>query len=152
LLYKDLQIKELEAYYSIFLSLLEDTYITNFQVSEIEARRISLEKLKILMDYMKLGTAKVIIACLGEELIGFIWLYKHDYFTEKRFHINQLAVNREYRGKGVGTQLIREAEKHAEKEGIDIIDLFVSENNPGAFRLYDSLGFETERRYMKKKL
>ena len=83
-------------------------------------------------------------------MIGFIWLYLHEYFGEKRLHVNEVAVDEKYRGKGIGKTLISEAEKKASELDIETIDLFVSEINIGALNLYNRFGFQTERRYMKK--
>jgi ribosomal protein S18 acetylase RimI-like enzyme len=152
LIINELQSGDLRKYNSRLLELLIDNYMMNFQLTVKQANLLCSNKLKLLAEYIEQGSAILIAAIDRSELIGFMWLYKHDYFGEKRLHINQIIVDANFRGKGIGKQLILEAEKNALEEGIKTIDLFVSEINSGAFDLYDKLGFETERRYMKKKL
>ncbi|WP_411738691.1 GNAT family N-acetyltransferase [Peribacillus sp. S4] len=149
---KELCCEDLLTYYTNVLELLVDTYTINFQLTSEQAKPICLNKIELLMDYINQGSAIVIAAIDENELIGFTWLYKHDFFDEQRLHVNQIAVNTKLRGKGIGKQLFQESEKKALKEGIKTIDLIVSESNSRALDLYEKLGFETERRYMKKKL
>lgn len=152
LIIKELQSKDIEKYNSKIIELLLETYIGNFHLPVQQAKEICAEKLGLLVNYINQGSALVIATIDENNLIGFIWLYKHDFFGEKRLHVNQIAVDSQCRGKGIAKQLIQEAERRAIREGIKTIDLFVSEINSGALNLYDKLGFETERRYMKKKL
>jgi ribosomal protein S18 acetylase RimI-like enzyme len=152
LIIKRLEYEDFIVYEDKIFDLLVETYLINFGISPEQSKDISLEKVKHLESYIKESSAIVIGACEDEALIGFIWLYKHSFFGEKRLHVNQIAVDGLYRGKGIGKRLIQEAENQASKECIKYLDLFVSEANSNAFNLYDRLGFETERRYMKKKL
>jgi ribosomal protein S18 acetylase RimI-like enzyme len=105
-----------------------------------------------LGSYIKQGNATVLGAFENESLVGFLWLYKHDFYGEPRVHINHIAVSKQFRGKGIGKRLIQEAESLAKYDGIGAIDLFVSEINVRAMNVYDAIGFKTERRYMSKKL
>ncbi|NNL47641.1 MAG: N-acetyltransferase [Acidimicrobiia bacterium] len=53
-----------------------------------------------------------------------------------------VGVQRPYRGRGLGRTLMETAISWARSEGVAAIDLGVFEGNPGALRLYDSLGFK----------
>lgn len=57
-----------------------------------------------------------------------------------RIHIVDIALLPEFRGRGVGTQLIRELFEEADASG-RAVGIFVEANNP-ARALYDRLGFE----------
>lgn len=149
---KELQITDLEIYKLKILELLVDAYVNSFNISSDEAKIISYEKLNLLESYISHGNAMVIVAIGEIELVGFIWLYMHKVFDEKRVHINYIAVDKTCRGKGIGKNLMQEAEKKALNAGIKTIDLTVSEWNLEALNLYDKSGFITESRYMKKKL
>ena len=46
-----------------------------------------------------------------------------------------------YRGRGIGTLLVREALEHARDVGLEKIELTVYTDNPGAIRLYEKAGF-----------
>ena len=67
-------------------------------------------------------------------------------------HFKHSAVEKQYRGKGIGTRLDREAEGIAMLEGIEVLDLAVSESNTAARKMFESQGYTTERRYMSKRL
>lgn len=149
---RKLKNEEFEIYYTIILELMIATYVVNFQLSAGQSKQLCLEKMDLLTGYINQGNAIVFAAIEENKLIGFMWLYKHDFFGEKRLHVNQIAVNSSFRGKGIGLLLMQEAEKQTLREGIDTIDLFVSEINSEALSLYEKMDFKTERRYMKKKL
>lgn len=131
---------------------LVELYDTNFDVPHDYSINESNKKLKLLDEYVKTERAILIGAIEQECLIGFIWIYRHDYFGEARLHVNQIIVDSQYKGKGIGKSLLKEAEKMAGELGINVIDLFVSEKNIGAMDFYKKTGFTTERRYLTKKL
>lgn len=57
------------------------------------------------------------------------------------YYICGVAVFPEYRNRGIGTQLMKLAETHAVTKGLDKLSLIVFEQNVGAKRLYDRLGY-----------
>ena len=63
-------------------------------------------------------------------------------------HVGRLGMSvlSEWRGRGVGTSLIRTAIDWASTAGIRRIELEVVENNPRALRLYERMGFVQECR------
>lgn len=152
LIIKKLESEDLVIYNTELVELLIDTYIINFKLPLEQIEQICKEKIEQLANYINQGSAIVLASIKENELLGFIWLYKNDTSGEQSLHVNQIAVNKKHRGKKVGKQLMLEAEKQALQEGIYTIDLFVYEINSTALGLYNKLGFETEKRYMKKKL
>ncbi len=56
-------------------------------------------------------------------------------------NIHDLAVHREFRGRGLGTQLLRSLEAAAQRWGCCKLTLEVRHDNPAARRLYEQLGF-----------
>lgn len=139
-------------YQDIILELLIDTHVINFQLSRKRCKYICEEKLEMMSRYIEQGNAIVMGAIENKMLIGFLWLHKHIFLGERRIHVNQIVVSNQFRGRGIGKQLMQETERQAKRSGIEMIDLFVSEVNVGALNMYKNLDFETERRYMKKKL
>jgi aminoglycoside 6'-N-acetyltransferase len=61
-----------------------------------------------------------------------------------------LAVAPEWRGRGVGTALMRAAEDWARAQGAERMVLDLDANNAGALRLYERLGYEPEAIAMDK--
>ena len=53
-----------------------------------------------------------------------------------------MFVKKDYRDKGIGEFMIRQALKYAHQEGIKIVKLSVFANNNRAIHLYKKLGFK----------
>ena len=78
------------------------------------------------------------IAKDNDKLVGSITGFS--YYSE--ITINNLVVRKEYRGKGIGTKLIRTVEKHFANKGFNNINLVT--NNFQAPKFYEKCGFELE--------
>lgn len=67
------------------------------------------------------------------------------------WYVNVLATLPEARGRGLGTRLLGVAEEIARDEGLTRLAVAVSDDNEGACRLYERLGYaEAARRPMVK--
>ena len=62
-------------------------------------------------------------------------------------HIPQIAVAREFQGRGLGAAMMDAAFKRLAGEGYREVSLTVTDVNSGAVRLYERLGFETFRTF-----
>jgi ribosomal protein S18 acetylase RimI-like enzyme len=62
------------------------------------------------------------------------------------WYVNALAAFPEYRGKGLGTRLLSEAEKSARKTRAALLSIIVAEQNEGAKRLYERTGYRAVAR------
>ena len=62
-------------------------------------------------------------------------------------HITQLCVGPNYRGRGLGRQLLSRASQEYRRHGCDAVSLTVTASNEGAIRLYESMGFRTIHRF-----
>lgn len=132
--------------------LLISSYETNFNISR-ELCSVTVDsKIQELGQYVKLQKATLFGAFNEGELVGFVWCYVHDYFDEKRLHINQIVIDKNYRAQGIAKKLLTQTEKHATDLNIKTIDLFVTEGNIAAEMMYEDLGYVTERRYLKKSI
>lgn len=78
------------------------------------------------------------IAKDNDKLVGSITGFS--YYSE--ITINNLVVRKEYRGKGIGTKLIRTVEKHFANKGFNNINLVT--NDFQAPKFYEKCGFELE--------
>ncbi|WP_026801607.1 GNAT family N-acetyltransferase [Pontibacillus halophilus] len=139
-------------YKETIVELLLDIYNINFNMTKSKNENLSFEKSEQLYEFLLDKSAILIGIFKGEELQGFLWAYVHNYFGVNRIHVNQIAIKENHRGNGLAKVLMEEIEQLAFKEGIETIDLFVSDSNLAALNLYESMGFCTERRYMKKVL
>ena len=66
--------------------------------------------------------------------------------------IMDFAVLPEWRGKGMGRELLKAAEDHCVEQGIPYLGLAVSSHNVRALHLYEHSGFAEERKLMVKRL
>ncbi|MGL4675701.1 MAG: GNAT family N-acetyltransferase, partial [Wohlfahrtiimonas sp.] len=67
-------------------------------------------------------------------------------------YIIDLAVTEKSRGLGIGTLLLDAADQWAKARNLDYLELGVLENNLGAKKLYEKLGFESMSTIMRRKL
>jgi GNAT superfamily N-acetyltransferase len=89
----------------------------------------------------------VIGAEIGGALVGKLELFLGWKSTSQRFGlIRRFVVHPDWRGRGVGHQLLTAAEEEARQAGCAFLELSVDEENPGARRLYSSSGFAEDRR------
>jgi len=58
------------------------------------------------------------------------------------WYVNAVATEPEYRGQGVGRKLMEWAEQVARSSGAGALSLIVAEENAGAKRLYEKLGYQ----------
>lgn len=151
MIYK-LSIEDINTHKNAIKELLVLTYISNFKIDDKIAKEICDEKIDLLEDYIKDGSATIFAYIEESNLLAFTWVYRHSFFNEQRLHINQIAVNPNSQGKGLAKLLIKKVNDYAKELKIYTIDLFVSEYNENALNLYEKQGFLTERRYMKKEV
>jgi ribosomal protein S18 acetylase RimI-like enzyme len=82
-----------------------------------------------------------LVAVSGQQLIGSIMVG----YEGHRGWINYLAVAAEFRCRGIGAQLMAQAESILRDAGCAKINLLVrAENQPGLSRFYENLGFHLD--------
>jgi ribosomal protein S18 acetylase RimI-like enzyme len=64
----------------------------------------------------------------------------------RHFVVDVLYVRPAARGTGLAKELVRAAAEHAREQGAEVLELDVLEDNEGARRVYDRLGFATVER------
>jgi GNAT superfamily N-acetyltransferase len=68
--------------------------------------------------------------------------YRYSIWTGSDCWLEDIFVEEDARGAGLGRELIEAAFERARERGCARMELDVNEANPGAVRLYESLGFE----------
>jgi ribosomal protein S18 acetylase RimI-like enzyme len=100
-----------------------------------------------LKDLVTAPDAGVFLAVLDEEVVGFIVLKEGNrperkMFQPKRFaFVEDLIVDEEKRGRGIGTRLLEEAHAWTKARDLEAIQLQVWTANAEAVRLYERLGY-----------
>lgn len=102
--------------------------------------------------FLEDGSAIVFAAVEGEKLAGWVWCHPIHRLDGLRIHIAEIAVAEEWHRRGIGSQLIEEAERYASENGYQAIDLLVTCSNKNAVSFYEKAGFQPERYLMKKSL
>ena len=89
----------------------------------------------------------------NEKIIGMVnILYVVSTFLGERAAIlEDMIIDREYRGKGYGTTLIKYAVEEAEKRGAKRVTLLTDDTNESAMKFYEKNGFKkSEMQVMRK--
>lgn len=115
------------------------------------------EHLRIISEMLNSKTEIVFKAVFEGRICGFLCLYapekeRKGFVYSKTGVILNMGVDGMYRGKGIGTALIGEAERYLLQKGILALELGVYAFNENAYKLYEKLGFVTIERQMFKKL
>lgn len=67
---------------------------------------------------------------------------------EPEWYLDSISVSKEFRGQGIGGELLAALPQIAKRDGESVIGLSVDEQNPGAKRLYERNGFKTVAKTM----
>lgn len=130
------------------------------------------EMAKLIPDFIKEGdqSAEFIENTIADEesdilvyendgmVVGFILLHtktRPDFsfmLPGKYCYIMDIIVTENYRGKGLGTALMKAAKDWAKERNCNFINLDVLVNNPGAIKLYKKLDFIPKAQEMYCKL
>lgn len=93
-----------------------------------------------------------LVAVIGDQIVGFLSLVCYATF----FHeggtalINELIVDADWRGRGIGKQFVEEAIQLAKQKGMDQIEVGTELTNDDALNFYSTCGFDEEYRLLGK--
>ena len=103
-----------------------------------------LDKLNNRIDEMlKRGNYQIFVACDEDKVVGYIGCVSYLAFEldNEGMKIIALAVPKEYRRKGIGTELLKTAEQWAKENNIEVILLNSGLPREDAHRFYESQGY-----------
>ena len=95
-----------------------------------------------LEEIIESDTTVLFAARSGQEIVGFLTLAMFRIPTGVRAWIEDVVVDNQARGKGVGDALNRAALAEAERRGAKTVDLTSRPSREAANRLYQRLGFK----------
>jgi ribosomal protein S18 acetylase RimI-like enzyme len=106
-------------------------------MSDEHARRMIL----LLADH---PTCLILLAAVKSEFIGMIIAFVNisSFRAKPLLNVHDLIVKKDFRKQGIGRQLLLKAAEHARLLECCRVTLEVRTDNPGAQRLYQSIGFK----------
>lgn len=108
------------------------------QVAELESQTFSQPwSAKGFLDSLKLSNTIFLVACDGQEIVGYAGMY----LSVDEGEIVNVAVAQNMRRKGIGDALLDEMAECAAKKGAQRIVLEVRVSNEPAIRLYEKHGY-----------
>jgi ribosomal protein S18 acetylase RimI-like enzyme len=123
-----------------FLVLVEALY------EELDEGKPSRRRLMKLFDDAVAGDSsfRLFFALVGDDLCGMVSLAIAPTTQAAGCfaYLDDVFVLEQYRGQGIGAELVREALKNARKSGCVRVELGTRRDNVHARRLYERLGFE----------
>jgi GNAT superfamily N-acetyltransferase len=151
------------------MKLMETRGITVSEVIIREARYEDSYELSLLMGELGYPTAPeemterletllpneayaCFVACINDQVIGIIGLTKGIYFEKNGCYarISALVVSEEFRGNGIGKQLVRYGEEWAKEQGATAILLNSGKQRTDTHEFYRSLDYDdTGLRFIK---
>ncbi len=100
---------------------------------------IGLNKIKLYSKYCDIWEI-----WYGKKLVGFIIINPNFWFPGKFCLIEDMAIKREFRGKGMGTYILDEITKRYKKKGFKSL-LLLANKESRAFKLYQKLGIKENK-------
>jgi len=84
----------------------------------------------------------LLVAEENNQIVGFVWAHFIQYGFFKYGTIDELFVKKEFRGKGIGTALLKKVIQKLENLKVKIIVVDTDKDNKEAIRLYKKVGFK----------
>lgn len=121
-------------YYSGLFNILKDVYETNITQNQLESNYISDKK-------------NIFLAVLNEKVVGCAFLeIKIDYVRNYKYgFISYVAVDAEYRHRGIGKILIEALIKISKNSECSAIELTSANYRTNAHKFYETLGFTKKK-------
>jgi ribosomal protein S18 acetylase RimI-like enzyme len=145
-----------EAEYAAFRAVLDEQYAQD----TARARDIPLEEARVVTGHQIAEQLKGGLATEGHHLwivvseqdgpVGDLWVFVDP--AKRRAFVYDIAINKQYRGKGYGKAAMLAVESAVHPMGAAHIDLNVFGYNTTARRLYEGLGYEPIAIGMRKVL
>lgn len=114
------------------------------------------ESINNLLEDIEKG--EILVAESNNEILGFVSFNitnKNEDLIVKNIptlYISDLVVLSQYRGNGIGAELLKSAEEFAKERGIKYIKLIVFSENSAAIKLYEKAGFGDYEATLLKKI
>lgn len=126
------------------LKEISDLEVVTFQnlISQLTPNYPPITK-EVLKKLIHSNSTTLFIAKNKEgEIVGTLSMVRYKILTGLKFWMEDVVVDKNYRGQGIGEKLIEEAIKLATENGGKTIDLTSNMQRISAHRLYNKMGFD----------
>ena len=119
----------------------------NLEADRVEGERVVERNFQELQEEHNQNTGRMFVAEIEEEVVGFINIrFEHESQTYLSSlvdyaYISDLVVLPAYRGRGIGTMLLQQAEDFARQQGATVLKIQVLAKNQLAADVYQRVGF-----------
>ena len=137
---RQIQIEDAEG----FRSCLDSVARERKYLAQVEA--LPIERIREFVASSVAADAAQYVAVADGEIIGWCDVFPHWAYALKHVGTLGMGVRADHRGQGLGRALLVKTLAHALKNGIYRVTLEAREDNLGAIRLYERLGFKHEAR------
>ncbi|MFH1285912.1 MAG: GNAT family N-acetyltransferase [Candidatus Micrarchaeota archaeon] len=121
-----------------------------------KTKRDALARYKtFLKKRLKAKNAAVFVAEANGQIIGHIMVSRNKLppvYSAREAYVDELFVKPNYRGKGVATALLQQAQKWAKEKKYNVIAISVNIKNTRAKKLYENFRFKPFNLALKKKI
>jgi len=94
----------------------------------------------------KLDHHAVFIAEVDEKVVGWVHIYLCPVLiSQSQAQLGGLVVDSEHRGRGVGRQLMENAEQWAREHGCELVSVYTNVIRDDAHRFYSRLGYQQKK-------
>lgn len=124
----------------------------------LPAEGIVVPYLERMLERCRSWRGRVFVAEVEGAVAGFVCVWGRvpqeelDQDPRDYAYVSDLVVAERWRGRGIGRELLRRAEKYARAEGAPTLGIGVLARNSGAHELYRELGFSDHLIQMRKEL
>jgi len=126
---QEIALIHVQSWKSAFKGLMPERYINSYTLEDRKTEWLSI---------LDSGSESVIIAEDNDRLVGFLSFSENVNFL----YLSKLYLCPSIYGKGVGCLLMKQMESEAQTACIDLIRLYVLDNNQSAMKFYTKQGFE----------
>lgn len=116
-------------------------------------------KASFLNDLSNSKNGVILVAEASGDVVGYLLSYMSDVPVDGRYYrprnvlwVEDITVDREFRGRGIGSLLLQECERWARTNGYTDIELNVYDFNRQARGFYERRGYHSLSRVLRKKL
>lgn len=117
----------------LFVVMLQTIY----QRAETPSEPVNYMEMKADME-----GSRIYVTEADGKVMAFASVEEHRETGEPFLYLDDFSVAEEYRGRGIGTELLLTAERDAVLHGLSYMKLHVEAENAGARRLYQRHGYE----------